>query len=100
MAMAVQHGALLYGCKLEVELPGGGFARQKLFKEQGRLGHAACRVALDQRGNFVTEAEQTARLQTDDRHAVGSEWRQRGERALRFVACFIHLPDRQKRAAT
>ena len=99
MAMAVQESPFFRRHERQVELARGGLARQKFLEQQRAACDLARRFAFQQRRYFVAEAEQAARLQSDDRRIGRGERRQRGERPFHFPARFVHLADGEKGAA-
>src|ERR1700726_4963809 len=99
MAMAVQQRALGDGRERQAEAAGLHLAREKLLKHQGLFSELAPRFPGDDPRDLVAEAEQAARLEPDDRYAAREVWRERGQHPLRLMQRFVHLADRQERAA-
>jgi len=62
MAMAVQQRPIGNRPQRQREPVLRRFTRQEFFERESLGGELACRVALDQRGNLVAEAEQATRL--------------------------------------
>src|SRR6516162_11355044 len=98
MAVAMQQRLLGHRRERELERAGLRLARQEFLEQQRVRGQATRILTLDERRDFVAEAEHAARLETDERSRALEEGGERGHAALRLAPRLVDEPDREEGA--
>ena len=87
--MAVYDSLLGDGAERQLQPAGFGLAHQKLLEGERMGADGLGVVVLAQRGEFVAQGQQAARLEADDRHAAGGEGREGGDETVELGPGFI-----------
>ena len=97
--MAVQQRLSGHRPKSQFQPPGLRLARQEFLEQKSIGGKALRRVARNDRGDFIAEAKDAARLQSNHRNAAREIRIECGQHAFGFLARLVDQPNRKKCAA-